>query len=167
MLIRRETAHDVAAIAEVHRQAFDGDAPVEIDLVERLRSSPAWIPPLSFVAEWHDSVIGHVCLTRATVASTPVLALGPIGVLPGHQRGGVGSALMHAALGAADSRDEPLVALLGHLQYYPRFGFVAGSSLGIEPDEPSWSSHFQVRRLTTWDTALSGMFRYAAPFYQL
>ncbi|SED04185.1 putative acetyltransferase [Rhodococcus jostii] len=167
MLIRRENPGDVDAVAEVHRQAFDGDAPVEVDLVTRLRSSDAWVPQLSLVAELSGTVAGHVCLSRATVDSADVLALGPIGVLPDVQGDGVGSALMHAVLGGADARDEPLVALLGHLDYYPRFGFVSGTSLGIEPDEPSWSSHFQVRRLARWDPSLTGTFRYAAPFYDL
>ncbi|AHK33263.1 putative N-acetyltransferase YjhQ [Rhodococcus opacus PD630] len=167
MLIRRENPGDLDAVAEVHRQAFDGDAPLEVGLVTRLRSSDAWIPQLSLVAELAGSVAGHVCLTRATVDSTDVLALGPIGVLPGLQRDGVGSALMHAALGGADAGDEPLVALLGHLDYYPRFGFVSGTSVGIEPDQPSWSSHFQVRRLARWDPSITGTFRYAAPFYDL
>ncbi|SED26922.1 putative acetyltransferase [Rhodococcus koreensis] len=167
MLIRRENAGDVDAVAEVHRQAFDGDAPVEVGLVTRLRSSDDWIPQLALVADIDGTVVGHVCLTRATVDATDVLALGPIGVLPGLQRDGVGSALMHAVLGGADARDEPLVALLGHLDYYPRFGFVSGTSVGIEPDQPSWSSHFQVRRLACWDPSITGTFRYAVPFYDL
>ncbi|WP_252189696.1 MULTISPECIES: hypothetical protein [unclassified Rhodococcus (in: high G+C Gram-positive bacteria)] len=46
-------------------------------------------------------------------------------------------------------------------------GFVSGPSVGIEPDEPSWSSHFQVRRLARWEPTLTGTVRYAAPFYDL
>ncbi|MFI9510695.1 GNAT family N-acetyltransferase [Nocardia sp. NPDC052566] len=194
MLIRRERADDAAAIAEVHRSAFgpqyadsdidtDDDAdlaeltgeaddegaadPPEVDLVARLRSDPGWIPTLSFVAVEHDAVIGHVCLTRAAVGPFPVLALGPIGVLAEHHGTGVGSALMHAALGAADALDEPLVCLLGHLDYYPRFGFVPAARLGITPDEPAWISHFQVRPLTAYDPRIVGEFRYAEPFYEM
>ncbi|WP_024801933.1 GNAT family N-acetyltransferase [Nocardia sp. BMG51109] len=181
MLIRRERGGDISAIDAVHRAAFARDYPdatteespgasadpAEVALVHRLRSDSGWIPTLSMVAEVNDRVVGHVCLTRAGVGPFPVLALGPIGVLPGHQGDGVGSALMHAALGAADALDEPLVGLLGSLDYYPRFGFVRGSRAGILPDEPTWASHFQVRPLTAYETGIAGEFRYAEPFYSL
>ncbi len=179
MLIRRERPGDVPAIDVVHRAAFTreyangGDAPAvladppEVALVHRLRSDSGWMPTLSLVAEVRDHVVGHVCLTRAGVGPYPALALGPIGVLPGVQRGGVGSSLMHAALGAADALDEPLVGLLGSLDYYPRFGFAPGSRLGIVPDEPAWVSHFQVRTLTAYEPGITGEFRYPDPFYDL
>ncbi|MFE7800577.1 GNAT family N-acetyltransferase [Nocardia sp. NPDC057440] len=189
MLIRRERADDVTAIAAVHRSAFgpqyaDGDAqytladadivemtgdgaadPPEVDLVARLRSDEGWIPTLSFVAIEHGIVIGHVCLTRAAVGPFPVLALGPLGVDTEHQGSGVGTALVHAALGAADALDEPLVALLGSADYSPQFGFVPAARLGITPDEPTWVSHFQVRPLTAYDSQIVGEFHYAEPFY--
>ena len=131
--------------------------------MHRLRTDSGWMPTLSLVAEDHDRVVGHVCLTRAGVGPFPVLALGPIGVLPEHQRAGVGSGLMHAALGAADALDEPLVGLLGSLRYYPRFGFVPGGRLGVVPDEPSWASHFQVRPLSAYESGITGEFHYPGP----
>ncbi|WP_225731634.1 MULTISPECIES: GNAT family N-acetyltransferase [unclassified Nocardia] len=180
MLIRRERADDAAAIAAVHRSAFgpqyadDNVAPEdsavdppEVDLVTRLRSDASWIPTLALVAVVHDTVIGHLCLTRAGVGPFPVLALGPIGVHADHQGVGVGSALMHAALGAADALDEPLIGLLGSLDYYPRFGFVPAARLGITPDEPAWISHFQIRQLTAYDSQIVGEFHYAEPFYEM
>ncbi|MEU5759159.1 N-acetyltransferase [Nocardia sp. NPDC047648] len=184
MLIRRERADDAAAIAAVHRSAFapryadagdtDGAAvpgdsadPPEVKLITRLRSDEGWIPTLSLVAIEHDSVVGHLCLTRAAVGPFPVLALGPIGVLADHQGSGVGSALMHAALGAADALDEPLIGLLGSLEFYPRFGFVPAARLGITPDDPAWVSHFQVRSLSAYDSRIAGEFHYAEPFYHL
>ncbi|MGW5387967.1 GNAT family N-acetyltransferase [Nocardia sp. NPDC003963] len=181
MLIRRERAVDTDAVAAVHRSAFaphysaDGpaagtalvDAPPEVALLARLRGDPGWIPTLSMVAVDRETVVGHVCVTRATVGPFPVLALGPIGVLPGQQRRGAGSALMHAVLGAADALDEPLVGLLGSLDYYPRFGFQPAARLGIIPDRPEWASHFQIRPLSAYDSQITGEFRYAAPFYDL
>lgn len=179
MLIRRERAGDILAIDAVHRRAFardypdglPGEAPhasadpAEVALVHRLRSDSGWIPTLSMVAQVQDRVVGHACLTRARVGPYPVLALGPIGVLPDHQGDGVGAALMHATLGAADALDEPLIGLLGSLDYYPRFGFVPGARVGIVPDEPTWASHFQVRPLTAYESTMTGEFRYAEPFY--
>ncbi|WP_067700786.1 GNAT family N-acetyltransferase [Nocardia jejuensis] len=184
MLIRRERTGDAAAIDAVHRSAFaatyasaTGNAsatavhtpvdPPEVALVRLLREDSAWMPTLSMVVEQHDDVVGHVCLTRAAVGPFPVLSLGPIGVRTDHQAGGVGSALMHAVLGAADALDEPVVGLLGSLGYYPRFGFLPGVRLGITPDEPEWTSHFQVRALSAYDPEITGDFRYAEPFYEL
>jgi putative acetyltransferase len=165
VLIRREHSADVATIAELHGAAFAGD--VEMNLVTALRASDAWLPPLSLVAEDDGRIVGHVVCTRAHVAQTPVLGLGPLGVLPSHQKRGVGSALMHAILAAADALNEPAVVLLGHTDYYPRFGFKPAAEYGIEPPVPTWGAHFQARPLSTYDTGVRGKFAYAQPFNDL
>jgi putative acetyltransferase len=157
--------------------------PVEARLVDDLRAdTAAWLPELSLVAVGHDGeIVGHVVCTRGRVAGvdgedgedgedgnaggTPALGLGPIGVLPDRQAAGVGSALMHAVLGAADALGEPLVALLGDPAYYRWFGFVTATGLGVRPPVEAWGEHFQVRTLTAWDaTRHTGRFAYAAPF---
>jgi putative acetyltransferase len=166
MLIRRETPADVARIDEVHRQAFTGA--VEADLVHALRADAGWVPALSLVSEDAGGrILGHVVCTEGSVGPTPVVGLGPIGVLPDVQRTGVGSVLMHAVIAAADALDYPLVVLLGHLDYYPRFGFVPALRLGVLPPEPKWGDHFQARPLAAWDDGPRGLFRYAAPFEAL
>ena len=170
MLIRREAAADVPAIRAVHAAAFadsEHQDPAEVGLVDALRAGDAWIPGLALVAHFDGELAGHVVCTRAHVGEVPVLALGPIGVAPHVQRRGVGSALMHAVLGAADALGEPVVGLLGHLDYYPRFGFVPGDQCGITSPVPDWSAHFQVRPLTAHDPALRGEFRYAEPFMRI
>jgi putative acetyltransferase len=85
-------------------------------------------------------------------------------VLPKRQGDGVGSALMHAVLGAADALGEPFVVLLGNPSYYRRFGFVAAADHGIAAPNPSWGEYFQVRTLSAWDDSLRGTFTYAPPF---
>ncbi len=164
MLIRRETPADVDAIRSVTAAAF-APSPVEAVLVDELRACSGWLPALSLVAlSSSDAVIGHVLCTRAHVSSTPVLGLGPLSVHPDHHTRGVGSALVHAVLAAADALDEPLVALLGDPGYYHRFGFVLSSSHGIHPPDPAWQPHFQVRPLAAYTPALTGTFAYAEPF---
>ncbi|WP_089022202.1 GNAT family N-acetyltransferase [Micromonospora coriariae] len=172
MLIRRETPADVDAIRAVHAAAFtapDGGVPVEATLVDALRADEGWLPAYSVVATAPDGqVVGHVVATRARVAGQPVaLGIGPLGVLPDWQRRGVGSALMHAVLGAADARDEPLVVLLGHPDYYPRFGFRPAVELGVTPPQPWGPQYFQARPLSAWRESIRGEFRYAAPFDEL
>lgn len=165
VLIRRERPDDVPVIADVHASAFTEE--VEKDLVTALRASDAWLPELSLVAEEDGRVVGHVVCTRAHIAGTPALGLGPLGVRPSHQKTGVGSALMHAVLGAADALGEPAVVLLGHTDYYPRFGFEPAARHGIAPPVAEWGEHFQVRPLSTYTPSIRGPFAYAQPFNEL
>jgi putative acetyltransferase len=78
-----------------------------------------------------DHIIGHVQLSRARIGAAEALALGPIGVRPDRQGAGIGSLLVSAALGFARERGEVAVILLGDPGWYPRFGFRAGSELGL------------------------------------
>lgn len=175
MLIRRERPGDEAAVHRVHARAFEpaqgggeSDPVVEAVLVDRLREDgSAWIGRLSLVAEAEDGErIGHLVCTRAYLrGDVPVLGLGPVGVLPRHQRRGVGTALVHAVCAAADALDEPLVVLLGDPAFYRRCGFVLAARHAITPPQAGWASHFQVRTLTGFDPAVHhGGFRYAAAF---
>ncbi|KAF4408342.1 MULTISPECIES: GNAT family N-acetyltransferase [Streptomyces] len=174
MLIRRERPADAEAVRAVHTAAFaagdgqPGREPVEAGLVDALRADDGWIPELSLVATGDGGVVtGHVVCTRARVGSAPALGLGPLGVLPRSQRQGIGEALMHAVLGAADALGEPLVVLLGHTGYYPRFGFRPAAEYGITPPDPAWAGHFQARALTAYRPSLRGEFVYAKPFRDL
>ncbi|MFZ0000638.1 MAG: N-acetyltransferase [Trebonia sp.] len=169
MLIRREAAGDVAAIRAVTAAAFGApgaaDLPAEATLVDELRADGAWLPALSLVAvDGAGEVMGHVVCTRGRVGQAPVLALGPLSVRPDTQRRGVGSALMHAVLGAGDALGEPLVALLGSPAYYRRFGFRPSDEYGITPPRPQWQPHFQVRVLSAYRPEARGTFTYPEPF---
>jgi putative acetyltransferase len=170
MLIRRETPADVDIIRATTASAFayrvkPGEPPPEAALIDDLRASDAWLPALSLVAVGRDGdVVGHVVCTRGRIDSAPVLALGPLSVRPDHQRRGVGLALMHTVLGAADALGAPLVALLGDPRYYSRFDFRLGDEFGILPPVPTWRAHFQVRTLTSYVPSLRGTFTYPKPF---
>jgi putative acetyltransferase len=105
--------------------------------------------------------------TRGWLGARPAVGLGPISVLPDHQRRGVGHALMHAVLAAADASGEPLVAVLGDHRFYGRLGFLVASELGILSPDPGWGHRFQARALSSWTPELAGTFRYAKPFAEL
>ncbi|RAG81055.1 GNAT family N-acetyltransferase [Streptacidiphilus pinicola] len=124
---------EITAVRRVINAAFP--TANEADLVEALRQDrDAWLPGLSVVATAPDGeVVGHALLTRCHVDGSPALALAPVAVLPAWQRHGVGTAMIHALLDAAQAADEQLVLVLGHPAYYPRFGFVPASGYGIKP----------------------------------
>jgi putative acetyltransferase len=171
VLIRREAAPDTGVIHAITAAAFTrpgrppSEIPAEARLIDELRASPAWLPTLSLVVVTPaDEVIGHALCTRGHVGQVPVLALGPLTVRPDSQRRGVGSALMHAILGAADALGEPLVALLGNPAYYSRFGFQVSTGYQITPPKPEWQPHFQVRILNSYQASIRGTFTYPEPF---
>ncbi|WP_041939101.1 MULTISPECIES: GNAT family N-acetyltransferase [Frankia] len=170
MMVRREIAGDAAAIRTVVGTAFARPVeqdllPAEVTLVDELRASAAWIPALSLVATTAaGEIIGQVLCTRAAVDLSPVLAFGPLSVRPDHQRRGVGHALMHAMLGAADALGEPLVGLLGDPGYYSRFGFRPSDACGITAPQPAWGAHFQIRTLTAHGPSPRGRFSYPEAF---
>jgi putative acetyltransferase len=171
MVIRRERPRDADPISAVTTAAFqaasDAPEPIETELVIRLRADEAWLPRLSLVAVAGEDVIGHVVCTRGSVDDQPAVGLAPISVAPDHQRHGVGAALMHAVLGAADAIDEPLVCVLGDPRFYRRFGFVPAREVGIDAPDQAWGHAFQARALSSCPAVVNGKFRYARPFAEL
>ncbi|MGW4208597.1 GNAT family N-acetyltransferase [Lentzea sp. NPDC004789] len=168
MLIRRETPADIDAIRDVTNLAFKNGP--EAALIDWLREDEGWIPELSMVADGgvaHDvpnRVLGHVVCTRGYVGDVPTLGLGPISVHPDHQQAGIGKALVHTMLGAAEARGELAVILLGSPVYYSRFGFRLAEEFGITPPVPEWAPHFQARLFAD---VPPGPFRYSEPFNRL
>ena len=140
MIVREQQADDYEAIRHVYEEAFrrprfrppqdTGSVPPEVGLFEALWEAGDVIPEFSFTALTDGGVVGHVTASQATVATDPVVAVGPIGVLPDHQGTGIGSALMDALLAAADAADVPLIVLLGAPEYYSRFGFRPAQGVG-------------------------------------
>lgn len=130
---RPETAGDLAAVHAVNAAAFPTEG--EADLVEALRADPAaWLPGLSYVAEASDGTLAaYALITRCQVDGAPAAALAPVAVAPRFQRQGAGAAVTRAVLDAARVRGERLVLVLGHPEYYPRFGFTPASRLDIRP----------------------------------
>ena len=174
MIVREQQTDDYEAIRQVYAEAFrrprfrrpqrPGSVAPEVGLFEALWEAGDAIPEFSFTALTDGGVVGHVTASQATVATDPVVAVGPIGVLPDHQGTGIGSALMEALLAAADAADVPLIVLLGAPEYYSRFGFRAAKELGVIPPEPDWGDGFQARPLTAYTESVAGQFQYASAF---
>lgn len=162
MIVRAQEPGDYEAARLVYAEAFGQQH--EVGIFVRLWEAKDVIDELSFTAVAEDVVVGHVTASRAKVGSEGVVAVGPIGVLPDHQRNGIGSALMNALLDAAEAHDVPLVVLLGSPAYYGRFGFRPAVELGVTPPEPEWGDAFQARPLRAYTPSLAGPFEYAPAF---
>lgn len=147
--IRPERLDDQEAVFRVNQLAFGQNN--EARLVDALRQSSAFIRELSLVALDGSSVVGHILFTRISVRDADQahdgLALSPMGVLPGFQRQGIGSALVKRGLEDARSLGHRVVIVVGHPHYYPRFGFVPAQPLGILPPFEVPSKAFLVLEL--------------------
>jgi len=174
VIVRKQQPVDYDAIRHVYAEAFrrprfrppqePGAVPPEVGVFDALGEAGDAIPELSFTALADGDVVGHVTASRATVADDPVVAVGPIGVLPDRQGTGIGSALMDAVLAAADAAEVPLVVLLGAPEYYSRFGFRPAQELGVISPEAEWGDAFQARALSAYTDSVAGPFRYAPAF---
>ncbi|WP_084960128.1 GNAT family N-acetyltransferase [Thermoactinospora rubra] len=161
---RPETEADLAEIREVNLAAFP--TPQEADLVDALRADPdAWLPGLSWVAEAPGGgLAGFALLTRCHVDGAPALALAPCAVRPEWQGRGAGTAVIRAALEAARQRAENLVLVLGHADYYPRFGFTPASRYGIRPPFEVEDRHMMALVFDASRPVPGGTIRYASAF---
>ncbi|CCK30388.1 GNAT family acetyltransferase [Streptomyces davaonensis JCM 4913] len=127
---RPETTADIDAVREIVLAAFE--TPLEADLVDALRTDAAWVDGLSYITtDTTDEPIGYALLTRCHIDDVPALCLAPVAVHPDHQRTGAGGTAIRAALAAAADQGERFVTVLGHPDYYPRFGFTQASAHGI------------------------------------
>jgi putative acetyltransferase len=155
--LRSEEPEDRDAIAAVTVVAFGQQR--EARMVDAIRSSDAFVPELTLVAELEGEIVGHLMLSYVELEGSArrVLELGPMSVEPERQRRGIGSALVRQGLRRAEDRSEPLVLVLGHPTYYPRFGFRPASELGIAPPDPRVPDDvFMAIALRAYDPALRG-----------
>ena len=163
LIIRKEILSDYDRVIEITAKAFetmpfsDGD---EDKLVVRLRNAPGFIPELSLVAELNGLVVGHILFTPLVIDNGQQgfesLVLGPVSVLPEFQKQGIGGQLIIAGHKKAKELGFQSVILIGHPEYYPRFGYKTafGWGLKVAMELPS-DDVFMAIELT--ENALSGV----------
>jgi putative acetyltransferase len=166
LVVRRERPEDGCEISEVVEAAF-GDASVA-QFTESIRASEGYVPELTFVGEDDGCIAGYTMLSYVGLEGGPIdrlLTLTPVAVRPDRQRQGIGTAVVGAAVAAADERGEPLVLVEGVPAYYPRFGFVSATALGLErPDERIPDQAWLALPLTAYDPSIRGRVIYPSFF---
>jgi len=161
-MIRDVTSHDHAAIRAVLRHAFEGDE--EANLVEALRDDGDVLVEL--VAANDIAVFGHVAFSPLGVEraeqTLDAAALAPVAVLPAFQRKGVGAALIEAGVARCQTLGVPAIVVLGHADYYPRFGFSV--RLAEKLEAPFAGPNLMAREFVPGCLQQGGRLRYAAAF---
>lgn len=167
MNIRKETEKDYSSVRKVNESAFETNE--EADLVDSLRKNPNYIPELSLVAEENNEVIGHILFTPLKIinseADNNLLALAPMAVLPKYQKKGIGSAMIKAGFEKAQELGYKAVIVLGHPDYYPRFGFIRAEKFDIHPPLEEWKEAFFAKELENGSLKnVSGIVSYLPEF---
>lgn len=159
--IREERSDDVVEVRNVNDHAFGQE--LEGRIVDALRSNGAVM--LSLVATFNGRVVGHILYSPIAVCGAIGAALGPMAVLPEHQRKGIGGRLIEEGRRRLEASGCPFVIVLGHDTYYPRFGFVRASAHGITCEWDVPDEAFMVQVLDAAKMAgVIGMARYRQEF---
>ena len=134
--VRKENPEDIKAIDVVHLSAFEGDD--EVGLIDSLRASSGFIGELSLVAEFNGRIVGHILLTKVRLLrgkekeGVDILALAPMAVVPSQSHRGIGSELVQSVIDKAKTLGYKAIVVVGHPEFYQRFGFKPASQLGLE-----------------------------------
>jgi predicted N-acetyltransferase YhbS len=170
--IRKEQPADYQQVFEIVELAFrtmpfaDGDEQV---VVEALRKNEMFIPELSLVAEADNKLVGHILFTPLQIIGDDMafksLTLGPVAVLPEHQNKGIGSRLIEEGHRIARTLGYSSIFVLGHPDYYPRFGYISTCKWGIPPPHGAPSEAFMAIELAPGSlTGVSGVAKFLPEF---
>ena len=140
IVVRSERTEDHESVRRINELAFE--QPNEADLVDALRANAR--PYISLVAVVDEQVVGHIFFSPVCIQSESsvftAMGLAPMAVLPEYQNQGIGSQLVREGLKECQRIGHYIVVVLGHANYYPRFGFAPASLKGLRseydvPDE--------------------------------
>lgn len=164
--IRLEQPHDADEVRQTNEQAFG--EPLEARLVDALRGCSGY---LSLVATIDGQVVGHILFTPVTIeppVDRRIAGLAPMAVRPEHQRSGIGSQLIRAGLEACRRSGYAAVVVLGHPEYYPRFGFLPAHTFGLTCEFPSPPEAFMAMEIESGAlSGIGGLVRYLPQFAEV
>ncbi|WP_287585564.1 N-acetyltransferase [Candidatus Borrarchaeum sp.] len=131
--IRQEVKEDYKRVYEINKMAFGRE--VESKLIEKIRKGPNFVPELSQVAEKDNEIVGHILFSKIKIVGEleyQTLILAPLAVIPEMQKQGIGGKLIkHGIEKAIELRFDSII-VVGHKNYYPKFGFQNASKWGIK-----------------------------------
>ena len=149
LTITKERVEDIEDIFMVNQEAFKQEN--EGKLINAIRKSDCFIPELSLVARDDKAIIGHLLLSKILVEKQgeriPILGLAPMCVLPSYQNKGIGSQLVKESLRRSRNLDWKLIAVLGHPDFYSKFGFVPSHTKNIKSPFNVDNKYFMVCEL--------------------
>ena len=148
MLISAEQKDYAMAVHRLNASAFETTA--EGDLVDKLRAQAQ--PIVSLTAEIDKQIVGHILFSPVTLSGNPsliLMGLAPMAVFPEEQGNGIGTALVYAGLKQCRNLNAVAVVVLGHPEYYPRFGFLPSSKFNIDSEYDVPKELFMLQELET------------------
>jgi putative acetyltransferase len=162
-----ETREVYDIIHEMNVLAFGQES--EARLVENLRKSCSFNAQLSLVAIKEGRVVGHILFSPITIkterGAVPAVALAPMAVRPEFQKQGIGSKLVREGLEQCRKLGHKVVVVVGHPNYYPRFGFASARAKGLEAPFPVPNEAFMVMELVPGSLDdISGLVKYPVEF---
>jgi len=165
VVVREEQLDDIRTVRIIHERAFG--QPEEADIVDKLRSGCPGL--LSLVAARGDQVVGHILFSPALIVdnSTKIegMGLAPMAVLPEYQGQGIGSELVKTGIARLKAQGCPFIVVLGHAEYYPRFGFDRCSRYGIRSEWDVPDDAFMVLIMDqAMMSGISGVCKYRSEF---
>lgn len=175
MIIRKEQTKDYQEVFNLIEEAFKDQEFTdhkEQFLVERLRNSKSFVPELALVAQIENKIVGYILLTKITIRNdkgqeTPSLALAPIAVLKKYQGKGIGAQLIQKAHQRARELHFGSVIVLGHQNYYPKFGYKTTNQYGIKlPFEVPFENCMLIEIVENALKNVHGVVGYPKEFYQ-
>ena len=162
--IRNETPDDYSAVHELNERAFGG--PAEARLVDMLREANKVL--VSLVALDQNRVVGHILFSPVKVAQAPEnfrgVGLAPMSVLPEFQNRGIGSRLVREGLEVCKRDGYEVVVVLGHTEYYPRFGFLRAKDYGLDNEYGATDSFMVMELQEGVLERIRGLVKYAPEF---
>jgi putative acetyltransferase len=162
--IRSETAADVPEIRALNSAAFETE--LEANLVDTLRQAAR--PIVSLVADRAGKIVGHILFSPVTLSGQPdakIMGLAPMAVLPSEQRRGIGSALVSEGLKRCEHLGFGAVVVVGHRNYYPRFGFKPAGTFSLKSEYDVPDDVFMAVELTPhYLRGQSGTIQYDSAF---
>lgn len=170
--IRKEEPKDVKEVFNLIERTFESEEMSdhkEQFLVERLRNSDAFIPELSIVAEIDGKIVGHILITKLKIKNKTnefdSLALAPLSVLPEFQGKGIGGKLIMESHKTAKGLGHKSIVLIGHENYYPKFGYERLDKYGIElPFQAAKENCMVIELVENGLKGINGMVEYPREF---